>query len=182
MSARRLGALMDAAFEQLTDRETGPTTSPVSEAAVMQAVRDEILRRSAAARRQRGPDPVQPVRAPMPQADLPDAVAGPLAAFLAEIGDTDERVLIPAELAAAMLAALPPLPDRRGPRTRSASRKAAKASGVEASPSTPALDRRCCTAGVVSASTTDWLSRAMIGAGVPPGAITQPQLVATAPG
>ncbi|WP_338662451.1 tyrosine-type recombinase/integrase [Pararoseomonas sp. SCSIO 73927] len=101
---------MDAAFEQLTNRETGSTTPPVSEAAVMRAVRDEVLRRSAAARRQRGPDPVQPARGPMPQADLPDAAAGPLAAFLAEVGDTDERVLVPAELATAMLAALPPLP------------------------------------------------------------------------
>jgi hypothetical protein len=81
--ARRMGALMDAAFEQLVDRETGPAAAPVSEAAVMRAVQDEVVRRAAGARRRRGPDPVQPTRGPTAEAPLPDAVAGPLAAFLA---------------------------------------------------------------------------------------------------
>jgi hypothetical protein len=101
---------MDAAFEQLVDRETGPAAAPVSEAAVMRAVQDEVVRRAAGARRRCGPDPVQPTRGAMAEAPLPDAAAGPLAAFLAGIGDTDGQVPVPADLAAAMLAAPPPLP------------------------------------------------------------------------
>jgi integrase len=111
---------MDAAFEQLVDRETGPTTASVSEAAVMRAVRDEVVRRAAGARRRRSPDPVQPTRGPMAEAPLPDAVAAPLAAFLAGIGDTDEQVAVPPDLASAMLAALPRLPVLTGLPSRTA--------------------------------------------------------------
>jgi integrase len=114
---------MDAAFEQLVDRETGLTPVPASEAAVMRAVRDEVVRRAASARRRRGADPVQPARGPMPEVPLPDEVAAPLAAFLAGLGDTDEQVFVPADLATAMLAALPPLPAPTGLPSRTAAAK-----------------------------------------------------------
>jgi hypothetical protein len=101
---------MDTAFEQLVDRETGLAAAPVSEAAVMRLVRDEVVRRAAGARRRRGPDPVQPARGPAAEVPLLDEVAALLAAFLDGIGDTHEQVPVPADLAAAMLAVLPPLP------------------------------------------------------------------------
>ncbi|MFC7738249.1 hypothetical protein ACFQX4_21035 [Roseomonas sp. GCM10028921] len=98
---------MDAAFEQLMDREPG-TLEPVgSEAAVMRAVRDEVVRRATEARRRRGPDPIQRGRPPMPEMPLPDAVAAQLAAYVSGLEETDEPLPVPADLAAALIAALP---------------------------------------------------------------------------
>ncbi|MBP0446072.1 hypothetical protein J8J14_14945 [Roseomonas sp. SSH11] len=87
--ARHMGALMDAAFEQLLHQGPGPQSSPGTEAAVMRAVRDEVVRRCTEARRRRGPDPVLPGRAPLAEAAPPSEVAAPLAAFLSGIPDTD---------------------------------------------------------------------------------------------